>query len=220
MPRLESSAGAPSTTHGSKYPLEIYLQNIERAKSGDARSQYRVAQALQKCRSAIKSEKRLDEVIRTVPMSEEQAETIKQRYALCKEFASLTPDIDGEITSWLHQAAENDDPLAKAYEALLSYPKVDDDEVKMLVGDALKSGDREAYSLAVMYFANIASNDNAELYEAWLLISCDAGDECDVAKERERIKSQYQMYQRMQIGTYESELREKLRLHQWNQLGF
>jgi hypothetical protein len=204
----------------SQAPSVIYLRNIDAAKAGNARSQYRVAQALQTCRSAIKTEERLDEVIRTVPMSEEQTEELKRRFELCKSFPSLLSDIDGEITKWLHKSAEAGDPLAQSYEGLISYPNFESEELKSLVRKALSTGEQEAYAHAAMYYANVTPNDNLELYEAWKILSCERNASCDVVEERNRINSQYQMYQRMQIRDYEAELRNKLKKRQWDQLGF
>lgn len=209
---------AVAVRHASP-PLETYYEHIDRAKAGNARSQYRVAQALQQCRTAPKSEARLNASIGSGLLNEQQIVELRHHYKECAEFPRLVPNMDAEITKWLHEAAEGGDPLAKSYEALLSYANFDIDELKSLVGEALLTGEPEAFSHAVMYYANVTT-DNAELYEAWLLISCEWERDCDVANERDRIKRQYRMHERLQIASVESDLRAKLQAREWDQLGF
>jgi len=216
-------SAAPRTRRSRKSavkPLEMYLQNIELAKAGNSRSQYRVAQALQTCRMTPKSEERLAESIRSSQFTEDQVKEIQRRYTMCKEFGSLAPDIDAEITKWLHLAAEGGEPLAKSYDALLSYPNFDADELKTLVREALRTGEPEAYSHAVSYYANVTPNDNAELYEAWVLVSCEFMDYCDIAQQRIHVKQKYRLHERLQIAAFESDLREKLKAKKWDELGF
>ncbi len=217
---MSAAPRTPSSRKSAVNPLGIYLQNIELAKAGNSRSQYRVAQALQTCRMTPKSEERLAESIRSSQFTEDQVKEIQRRYTMCKGFGSLAPDIDAEITKWLHLAAEGGEPLAKSYDALLSYPNFDADELKTLVREALRTGEPEAYSHAAMYYANVTPNDNAELYEAWLLINCESKSDCDMGRERNRVKQQYKLHERLQIASFESELRGKLNAKQWDQLGF
>lgn len=201
-------------------PLAVYLSHIEFAKAGNARSQYRVAQALQECRASAISAERLDELIQALSMSEAQIGSAKRRHERCKEFPALVSDMDAEITRWLHLAAEGGDPLAKSYESLLSFSNHDVDELRSNVRAALSTGEPEAYSHVVSYYANVTPNDNAELYEAWVLVSCEASIDCDVAQERDRIEQQYRLHERLQIDTFESDIRKKLLAKAWDQLGF
>ncbi len=201
-------------------PLAAYLSHIELAKAGNARSQYRVAQALQECRGWAISVERLDELIQALSMSEAQIGSAKRRHERCKEFPSLVSDMDAEITKWLHLAAEGGDPLAKSYESLLSFSNHDVDELRSNVRAALSTGEPEAYSHVVSYYANVTPNDNAELYEAWLLVSCETSIDCDVTQERDRIEQQYRLHERLQIDTFESDIRKKLLAKAWDQLGF
>ncbi len=201
-------------------PLQMYMQHIERANAGNARSQYRVSQALQMCRMAPKSAERLNASIESGQLSEEQISEVRRRYKLCEGFAALVPDMDADITKWLRMSAEGGEPLAKSYEALLSYPNFDVDELKVLVREALRTGDPEAYSHAVRYYANVTPNDNAELYEAWLLISCEFEAGCDLAQERDRVERQYRLHEALQIASIETSLRENLKAKNWDALGF
>ena len=166
-----------------KSPLELYLNNIEKAELGDAKSQYFVARAIRECQGAAK-ESQIQELA-SENLDENMMKIIKAQSSYCKDIIEALPSINinnwNSHYEWLVEAKENGNADAMAWYMNLHPDQFNQEQALDILSNAFNSGESDdffVYSNALTYISSYVP-DSDILRESWKLAICKVRSMCD-----------------------------------------
>lgn len=200
-------------------PYKMYEANIDAAKNGNPRAQYKVARALHEC-TGIPNPVALTQGLQTGSISPQMATDLDWEIQSCAPLLEQVPteELSARYRDWMAAASESGDALAQSWQLIFGGGLSTASESKEILLRALKENDPAVFTAVASYVSNQFPDSIAQ-EEAWMLLGCRQQEACNDSAYERFLHGEYQEYQVQEILRFAGEIRTALDENAWDSLG-